>query len=452
MSGIGPDDRYTADGREARPPSPPEGPPRRVGRSATALGGALLLVLVGGVAAVLHGSDGPADTGQGLLPLDSSLVPTSSPSAPPQGIRADGPTAQHSTGASTTGQTPNGQEGGRSGKSLPGERAVAVPRTEGSGVRIPGATTSEQQRQVRMYWTADRMRAARPVDTPVVAGPEGSLRRPAAAPMDQPIRDLPVQTWTGTPTRPGGLDGVDDRMRLTRPNAATVKTGKTWVDGGPVTRTTGKIFFTQGSVDYVCSGSSVRSSNKSTVITAAHCSWDSVLGTAVKNWIFVPGYKDGGAPYGLFSATYVAVPPAWKKDKDFNFDVAFVKVGPDTSGRRLTDVVGGQGIAFSTARGTQTHLFGYPNDPPFTGKTLTWCAGIAADDARGTSAQGVGCTMTPGSSGGPWFTGFNPVNGLGTITSVTSFYYENLPDVLWGPYLGPQIKTLFTEVSALPAT
>ncbi|MDQ1293772.1 MAG: hypothetical protein QG608_1653, partial [Actinomycetota bacterium] len=73
--------------------------------------------------------------------------------------------------------------------------------------------------------------------------------------------------------------------------------------------------------------------------------------------------------------------------------------------------------------GAQTHLFGYPNDPPFTGQTLMWCAGIPTDDTRGTSAQGVGCTMTPGSSGGPWFTGFNPVTVLGTITSVTSFYY-----------------------------
>ncbi|MDQ1293130.1 MAG: hypothetical protein QG608_1011 [Actinomycetota bacterium] len=450
MSGIGPDDRYTADGREARPPSAPGGRPRRVGRSALALGGVLLLVLAGGVAAVLHGSDGPADTGRGLSALASAPVPTGSSSAPPQGIREPGPSAQHSVDASTTGRAPDGPGDEGSGNSQPDGRAAAVPRTQDSGVRIPGATTSEQQRQVRTYWTAERMRGAEPVNGPVT-GSEGSLRRPAAATMDQPVRDLPIQTWTGTPTRPGGLDDVDDRMRLTRPNAATVKTGKTWTDGGPIVRTTGKIFFTQGSGDYVCSGSSVRSSSKSTVITAAHCAWDSDLGTTVKNWIFVPGYKDGVAPYGLFSATYVAVPLAWKKDKNFDFDVAFVNVGVNSVGRRLTDVVGGQGIAFSAARGAQTHLFGYPNDPPFTGQTLMWCAGIPADDTRGTSTQGVGCTMTRGSSGGPWFTGFNPVTGLGTITSVTSFYYETLPDALWGPYLGPQIKTLFTEVSTQPA-
>ena len=444
MSGIGRDHRHASDGPGRRP----------TGRPVAAAGGALLLLLAGGVFAVLHGPDGTAGASwKGPSAPGGTAPATGSSSLADLRMVRGGGTTQAPAAGSTSPEPVGGKAGGPTRPGRDGDGGgTSVPTTVGSEVRIPGATSPAQRRTIGEYWTAERMRAAEPVTGPVVAGPDEALRHPAAARADElPTRDVPVQTWTGTPTRPDGLDGVQDRFRLTRPNPTTVRSGKDWTGGGAVVRTTGKVFFTQASEDYVCSGSAVNSPDRSTVITAGHCVWDPDTGKAATNWVFVPAYTDGTAPNGLFPATHLAVPEEWANDSDFDFDLSFVNVAPNGSGRYLTDAVGGQGIAFSVTRGAQTHLFGYPADPPFDGRKLVWCAGTPTDDTRGTSAQGVGCTMTPGSSGGPWFTGFNPVTGQGTITSVISFYYETVPDVLLGPYLGPQARSLFTNVGSTTA-
>jgi hypothetical protein len=56
--------------------------------------------------------------------------------------------------------------------------------------------------------------------------------------------------------------------------------------------------------------------------------------------------------------------------------------------------------------------------------------------------------MTPGSSGGPWFSGFDQRTGKGTLTSLTSFAYTNLAGVLWGPYLGSVAHALYDAVAS----
>nr|BFE87516.1 hypothetical protein GCM10020093_101170 [Planobispora longispora] len=51
--------------------------------------------------------------------------------------------------------------------------------------------------------------------------------------------------------------------------------------------------------------------------------------------------------------------------------------------------------------------------------------------------------MTAGSSGGPWFTGFDPSTGRGTVTSVSSFKYSNDQGTMYGPYFGDIAKNLY---------
>src|SRR5205823_4621286 len=57
------------------------------------------------------------------------------------------------------------------------------------------------------------------------------------------------------------------------------------------TSTFGKIFFTKGGQEYVCSGTVVAAANKSVVWTAGHCVEEH--GKVHTNWIFVPGYRNG---------------------------------------------------------------------------------------------------------------------------------------------------------------
>src|SRR5690606_1063822 len=67
-------------------------------------------------------------------------------------------------------------------------------------------------------------------------------------------------------------------------------------------KTIGKVFFEgrDGKL-YWCSGTSIQSNYRNLVATAAHCVYD-VSGNdeVVSRWVFVPGYYEGKAPYGIY--------------------------------------------------------------------------------------------------------------------------------------------------------
>ncbi len=300
----------------------------------------------------------------------------------------------------------------------------AVPAS--AGVRPSGSVTSAHRTPdaVRAYWSPRRMAAARPADLALGDG----------------VRFA----------RPSGLDAYLRRLAPGRAASSAPGTGALWTGGGLVARTTGKVFFTLGSDDYVCSGSAVSSPDRSTVLTAGHCVVDPESGATATNWAFVPGYRDGIAPYGLFPASSLATTSGWADAEDFDVDVAFANVAPNAAGVRLGDAVGGQAIAFGSARAQATYAFGYPAVAPWTGARLVACSGRLAQDTTPAPStdQGMACTMTPGSSGGPWFTGFDPRTGTGTLTSVTSFSYTDQPGVLWGPYLGAEAQALYDAVAS----
>jgi V8-like Glu-specific endopeptidase len=251
--------------------------------------------------------------------------------------------------------------------------------------------------------------------------------------------------------RSGSLDSYLRRLGSGQ-SAATepADPGAPWTQGGAVASTTGKVFFSLGGDDYVCSGSSVSSPDRSTVLTAGHCVYDPETSTAATNWAFVPGYANGKAPYGVFPARHLATSSAWRTVEDFDVDVAFADVGPNSAGTALTDAVGGQPIGFGMPRGGMLHAFGYPAAPPWTGERLVHCAAVVVQDTspEASQDQGMKCAMTPGSSGGPWLAGFSSRTGRGTLVSVTSFSYSDRPGVLWGPYLGSTAQGLYASVAS----
>jgi V8-like Glu-specific endopeptidase len=247
------------------------------------------------------------------------------------------------------------------------------------------------------------------------------------------------------------LDMYLHRLRpVPAPQTETPEPGAPWTRGGAVVRTTGKVFFSLGGDDYVCSGSAVSSPDRSTVLTAGHCVYDPESSAAATNWAFVPAYADGKAPYGVFPARHLVTPNGWRLRGDFDVDVAFADVGPNASGTALTDAVGGQPIAFGAPRGGLLRAFGYPAAAPWTGERLVNCAAAVVQDTSPAPSQdqGMTCSMTPGSSGGPWFARFSSRTGRGTLVSVTSFSYSDQPGVLWGPYLGSTAKSLYTSVAS----
>ena len=279
------------------------------------------------------------------------------------------------------------------------------------------ATTPAAAKKIRAYWTKDRMRSATPK---VVSARPSSGAVKAGAPT----------VVKGKPT-PQPTDGF---------------LGGPWTGGGKVVQTTGKVFFTEGNANYVCSGSAVTSSNKSTVTTAGHCVNEGP-GAFVTNFVFVPAYKSGAAPYGKWAATQLFTTSRWQGSGDFDYDVGMAKVAP-LNGKTLTDTVGSQGIAFNTSRPVFAYSFGYPAAAPYDGTTLDYCSGTTSNDTTGGSNDyRLVCNMTGGSSGGPWFRDFSTSTGVGTQISLNSFGYRGEKNAMYGPYFGSVVQSLYNTAS-----
>ena len=171
--------------------------------------------------------------------------------------------------------------------------------------RVEQKTVTESASSIESYWTADRMRSAIPAEQQF----EGASARAENAALPWTSEEI-TTPYTQAPTS-----------------------------------THGKVFFTLGGNDYVCSGTSLLSGNKSVVWTAGHCVNEGP-GAFATNWQFVPAYKDGSAPLGVYTAENLFAPSAWANSGDFSYDLGAAVVGP-ASGTALTDRVGGRGVAFN---------------------------------------------------------------------------------------------------------
>ncbi|MCX5196352.1 peptidase [Streptomyces sp. NBC_00249] len=274
---------------------------------------------------------------------------------------------------------------------------------------------SFRQQQTPGFWTAERMRAATPLDVTASPGRTGAVRpAPAAAPT---------------------------RVAPTSPTAFP-QAGGAWTGGGAVVKTSGRVFFTMGDRTASCSGDSVTSANGSTVITAGHCV--KYQGAWHTNWVFVPAYDNGNAPYGQWQATKTFATDQWAASEDMNMDVGLAVVAPQ-NGQKLSQVVGAQGILFNGGYSKKMYSFGFPAAAPYDGTKLVYCSGNSGKDFLLTKDHSLACNMTGGSSGGPWFQDFNETTGLGTQVSVNSFGYNFLPNRMFGPYFGNEAKAAYDK-------
>jgi hypothetical protein len=207
------------------------------------------------------------------------------------------------------------------------------------------------------------------------------------------------------------------------------------------TSTHGKVFFTMGGSNFVCSGTALNSSNRSVVWTAGHCVNEGP-GAFATNWAFVPAYRDGSRPFGTWTARALVTSSQWGNQGDISYDVG-AAVMNTSGGSALTDVVGGRSIAFNYNRNQFYTSFGYPAAPPFNGERLWVCESDLLTSDPGTSPQtmGIGCDMTGGSSGGGWIVG-------GAVHSVNSYGYLTQPNVMYGPYQGSVAQGVYNDASA----
>ncbi|MFE7764405.1 trypsin-like serine peptidase [Streptomyces sp. NPDC057438] len=291
----------------------------------------------------------------------------------------------------------------------------------GTGVSASPAGAATAAADPASFWTAERMRQAAPLELPAVD--RGRTKAPSLAKGPES---------TVAPTLPGT---TSETGALAFPNG-----GGAWTGGGAVVSTAGRVFFSYQGRTASCSGNAVTSANKSTVITAGHCV--KLEGAWHTNWVFVPGYHDGQAPYGRWSATKTLSTPQWTASEDINYDIGAAVVAP-LDGKLLTDVVGGQGLAFNTGYNRAMYAFGFPAAAPYDGEKFVYCSGNTNRDFLLSNDHGMNCNMTGGSSGGPWFTQFDEATGTGLQSSVNSFKYNFLPNRMYGPYFGTDAQNLY---------
>lgn len=301
------------------------------------------------------------------------------------------------------------------------------------------------------YWTAERMARARPRDASIGGAPVHSSTvspdsdaQPLAAPGGRSGAVSTLAPWkidddSGFPgVEEIAVGSVQARYPFLQTTHHVLRSDHN--PGLYPYSALGKIFFTLGGMDYVCSGSAV---GNRAVLTAGHCVSDG-SGRLAVNIVFVPVYRgwlEGEARYpaGRWTPAQVLVFEAWHNRRYWPRDVAALVTRP-RDGRTLQQVVGALGFAVNQRREAQHYTaFGYPSQPPWNGKRLTQTSApwSVNDTRQGTPATiGIGTLQRPGSSGGPWLVRFWP-NGGGQrnlVNGIFSHYYSSQPNAMYSPY------------------
>jgi Trypsin len=168
----------------------------------------------------------------------------------------------------------------------------------------------------------------------------------------------------------------------------------------------GKMFFSQGGLNYVCSGTIV---NRNMFITAGHCVSDGA-GDFSTNMLICPSYNANGINpnVGCWPWASATTSESWHTASDFDRDYACVVTQP--TGTVLADSVGNvtgwAGVAVNWGNDQMIFSTGYPAGAPFPGFNIIFTAAVewyaVNTGGDGNVSKYIGNDMTGGSSGGGW--------------------------------------------------
>jgi len=247
-----------------------------------------------------------------------------------------------------------------------------------------------------------------------------------------------------------------------------VASATTWTGGGEVSKSTGKVFFQMGKNYYVCSASVVTENapNRSMVLTAGHCAYDEVNKDFADNWLFIPSYYEkpvglnpdasfcASTSLGCWTASALVVSKEYATAGAFNdiavvHDYAFAAMTPGgkSGNDDLAQKTGSHPVSFSNRDpDSDTWIFGYPAASRYKGNKLMYCNGLLGFDSRmNWATYSLPCSLTAGSSGGPWFSPFTSTGtntGTGTQFSVNSYTYGG-SKAMHGPQFGPETEGMY---------
>ena len=229
-----------------------------------------------------------------------------------------------------------------------------------------------------------------------------------------------------------------------------------WCDGGAVQTAAGRILFTMGGFEYLCSGTAVTdgTTGRSIILTAAHCVYDDVAKAFATNVTFIPSQDDGGTDasddsctndvLGCWAVDHGIVDINWVDRRfpdNIPWDYGYYVVsdtgahsGTEVSSSALDQAAGSLTVDFSAPiLGESATALGYSGkDDPY----FHYCQESLSTD--GPSNYWLGsCGLEGGSSGGPWM---QPVDGgNGVIISINSYGYVDSTGASLPGMAGPKL-------------
>lgn len=303
------------------------------------------------------------------------------------------------------------------------------------GSPSPGQET--EAAGVESYWTTDRLRQATPPGLPTpsrlgpggmpqgaqIEGPELQRRggpreesKPGSPPTATPDPSLlerqlipqsievPQPSEKGAGTEAGSSFGAFFTTARASPDTATTSYPY---------RVAGKLFFTdpRQNTNHVCSAAVLR---PRLVATAGHCvtkpSTDPAQRYFYTNFLFVPAFNNGAAPYGTWTSRQQWVSNAWfhsdgSVPNPGDFAILIMNdrdIGGQT--RKIGEVTGWLGYIINALSRNHVTMLGYPCNLDSCSRMIITNAGSFASGGNNTFIYGS--AGRGGHSGGAWIQDF----------------------------------------------
>ena len=206
----------------------------------------------------------------------------------------------------------------------------------------------------------------------------------------------------------------------------------------------GALFEHDASGDHFCTASVVTSPGKDLLVTAAHCINGGDGSGYQTDIVFIPGYRDGATPYGIWTPQRLLVAPQWADSADPDYDVGFVVLQP-LNGENIEQVLGANQLGDASGYQYLVRVTGYPSSGGTPITCMNWTSRQSATQLRFNCGG-----YTGGTSGSPWVTHFNPRSRTGTIVGVIGGYQQggDTPSISYSAYLGEAVQRLYQQAVA----
>ena len=158
----------------------------------------------------------------------------------------------------------------------------------------------------------------------------------------------------------------------------------------------GKLFTNAGT----CTASVISGNN--IIVTAGHCCWNRSNNSWIGGWSFAPAYNNGRAPYGVFNWADAEVLNSWINNGDIPSDVCLIRLQNNSAGHPVTYYTGWLGRSWNYGPFQPMHAFGYPGNIGGANSLESCAAESSPQLFCGGGVLNMACSMTYGSSGGPW--------------------------------------------------